>query len=66
VTGELVVAGVAFLTYQENFIEKFSAALGFLSGIIAFCGLLFHDSGQLLMCFGMTSMHFTHLEPMNQ
>jgi hypothetical protein len=31
VTGELVTTGVAFLTHQENFIEKFSAALGFLS-----------------------------------
>jgi hypothetical protein len=27
---------VAFLTRRENFIEKFSAALGFLSGVIAF------------------------------
>jgi hypothetical protein len=39
VTGELVVADVAFLTFRE----KSSAALGFLSGVIAFCGLLFHD-----------------------
>jgi hypothetical protein len=29
---ELVAAGVAFLTRRENFIEKFSAVLGFLSG----------------------------------
>jgi hypothetical protein len=27
---------VAFLTCRENFIEKFSAALGFLSGVKAF------------------------------
>jgi hypothetical protein len=27
---------VAFLIHQENFVEKFSAALGFLSGVIAF------------------------------
>jgi hypothetical protein len=39
VSGELVIADVAFLTFQE----KFSAALGFLSGVIAFRGLLFHD-----------------------
>jgi hypothetical protein len=31
VTRELVTVGVAFLTRQENFIEKFSVALGFLS-----------------------------------
>jgi hypothetical protein len=37
-TGELVVASMAFLTYRENFIE-----VGFLSGVIAFCGVLFHD-----------------------
>jgi hypothetical protein len=30
-TGELVAAGVAFLTCRENFVEKFLAALGFLS-----------------------------------
>jgi hypothetical protein len=30
-TGELVAAGVAFLTHWENFTEKFSAMLGFLS-----------------------------------
>jgi hypothetical protein len=35
VTGELVAAGVAFLTRRENFTEKFFAALGFLSGVIA-------------------------------
>jgi hypothetical protein len=40
---ELLTIGVAFFTHRENFIEKFSAALGFLSGVIAFCGLLFHD-----------------------
>jgi hypothetical protein len=34
---------VAFLTRRENFTEKFSVALGFLSGVIAFCGLLFDD-----------------------
>jgi hypothetical protein len=43
VTGELIAAGVAFLTRQENFVEKFSATLGFLSGVIAFRGLLFCD-----------------------
>jgi hypothetical protein len=42
-TGEVIAAGVAFLTRRENFIEKFSAALGFLSGAVAFCDLLFHD-----------------------
>jgi hypothetical protein len=42
-TGEVIAAGVAFLTRRENFIEKFSAALGFLSGVVAFCDLLFHD-----------------------
>jgi hypothetical protein len=31
---------MAFLTHQENFIEKFSAALGFLSSVIAFCSSL--------------------------
>jgi hypothetical protein len=31
VTGELVAVDVAFLTCQENFIEEFSIALGFLS-----------------------------------
>jgi hypothetical protein len=34
---------MAFLTHRENFVEKFSVALGFLSGVIAFCGLLFQD-----------------------
>jgi hypothetical protein len=43
VTGEPVAADVAFLIRRENFGEKFSAAPGFLSGIIAFRGLLFHD-----------------------
>jgi hypothetical protein len=36
VTGELVAVGVAFLTRRENFIENFSAALGFLLGVMAF------------------------------
>jgi hypothetical protein len=31
VTGEVVPTGVAFLTRQENFVEKFSVVLGFLS-----------------------------------
>jgi hypothetical protein len=31
VTGELAVTGIAFLMHQENFIEKFLAAPGFLS-----------------------------------
>jgi hypothetical protein len=31
---------VAFLTRHENFVEKFSAALGFLSGVIAFLSSL--------------------------
>jgi hypothetical protein len=30
-TGELVATGVAFLTHRENFVEKLSATLGFLS-----------------------------------
>jgi hypothetical protein len=34
---------VTFLTRRENFVKKFSAALGFLSGVIAFCNLPFHD-----------------------
>jgi hypothetical protein len=42
-TEELIAVGVAFLTCQKNFVEKFSAALGFLSGVIAFYDLLFHD-----------------------
>jgi hypothetical protein len=36
VTEDLVATGVAFLTHQENFIENFSVALGFLSGVVAF------------------------------
>jgi hypothetical protein len=32
-TGELVVAGITFLAHRENFVEKFSAALGILSGV---------------------------------
>jgi hypothetical protein len=35
-TRDLVTTGVAFLTRQENFIEEFLAALGFLLGVIAF------------------------------
>jgi hypothetical protein len=35
-TGELVTADMAFLTHRENFVEEFSVALGFLSGVIAF------------------------------
>jgi hypothetical protein len=35
-TGDLVATRVAFLMRRENFIEKFSTALGFLSGVIAF------------------------------
>jgi hypothetical protein len=38
--GDLVTTGVAFLTHRENFVEKFSAALGFLSGVIAFLSSL--------------------------
>jgi hypothetical protein len=36
VTGELVVANVASLTRRVDFAEKFSAALGSLSGVMAF------------------------------
>jgi hypothetical protein len=36
VTEDLVTTGVAFLTHLENFVEKFLAALSFLSGVIAF------------------------------
>jgi hypothetical protein len=43
VTGELVAAGMTFLMHRENFVEKFLAALGFLSGVIAFHDLLFCD-----------------------
>jgi hypothetical protein len=39
-TGDLVTTGVAFLAHQENFIEKFLATLGFLSGVIAFLSSL--------------------------
>jgi hypothetical protein len=35
VTGYLVTTGVAFLTHPENFLEKFLAVIGFLSGVIA-------------------------------
>jgi hypothetical protein len=30
---------------QEDFVEKISATPGFLSGLIAFCSLLFCDGG---------------------
>jgi hypothetical protein len=40
VTGDLVTAGVAFLTPLENFVEKFLAVLGFLTGVIAFLSSL--------------------------
>jgi hypothetical protein len=43
VTVELVTVDVTFLTRRENFIEKFSAVLGFLSGVMEFRDLLFHD-----------------------
>jgi hypothetical protein len=36
VTGDLVTTRVALLTRREKIIEKFLAALGFLSGVIAF------------------------------
>jgi hypothetical protein len=42
VTGELVIVGVAFFMHQENFIEKISAALGSLSGVMAFPRLTPH------------------------
>jgi hypothetical protein len=38
VTGELVTADVASLTHRVDFIEKFSAALGSLSGVMVFPG----------------------------
>jgi hypothetical protein len=42
-TGELVIADVASLMRQVDFAEKFSAALGSLSGVMAsFLGPLFH------------------------
>jgi hypothetical protein len=40
---------VAFLTHRENFVENFSATLGFLSGVIAFL------SGLIMT---MTWLHF--------
>jgi hypothetical protein len=43
VTEEFVAVGMVFLTRRENFTEKFSAVLGFLLGVIAFCGLRFCD-----------------------
>jgi hypothetical protein len=42
---------VAFLTRREKIVEKFSAALGFVSGVIAFL------SG-LIMTVTMTWLHF--------
>jgi hypothetical protein len=36
VTGEHVTTDVSSLTHRENFVEKFSAALGFLSVVMAF------------------------------
>jgi hypothetical protein len=47
---------VAFLTRQENFVEKFSSALGFLSGVIAFL------SGLIMT---MTWLHFLVPEGLN-
>jgi hypothetical protein len=38
VTGELVTADVASLTRRVDFAEKFLAALGSLSGVMAFPG----------------------------
>jgi hypothetical protein len=49
VTGDIVTTGVAFLTPPENFVEKFLATLGFLSGVIAFL------SGLIVT---MTWLHF--------
>jgi hypothetical protein len=39
VTGELIATDVASLTHRVNFAEKFSAALGSLSVVMAFLGL---------------------------
>jgi hypothetical protein len=39
VTGELVAVDVASLTRRVDFAEKFLAALGSLSGVMAFPGL---------------------------
>jgi hypothetical protein len=49
-TGDLVTTRVAFLTHRENFIKNFSAALGFLLGVIAFL------SGLIVT---MTWLHFS-------
>jgi hypothetical protein len=49
VTGDLIATGVAFLSRRENFVEKFSAAIDFLSGVIAF------HSGLIMT---MTWLHF--------
>jgi hypothetical protein len=38
VTEELIVADVASLTHRVDFTEKFSTALGSLSGVMAFPG----------------------------
>jgi hypothetical protein len=63
-TRELVIADVASLTCWVDFTEKFSAALGSLSGVMtSFLGPLFRSWGQLLMCSSITSMHLTFLEP---
>jgi hypothetical protein len=50
VTGDLAATEVQFLTRRENFVEKFSAALVFLSGVIAFL------SGLIVT---MTWLHFS-------
>jgi hypothetical protein len=50
VTRELVAVGVAFLTHPKNFVEKFLVAMGFLSGVIAFC------SGLIMT---MTWLHYS-------
>jgi hypothetical protein len=55
-TGELVAADVAILTQQENFSKKFSAALGFLSSVIAL------HSGLIVT---MTSLHYLVLLGLN-
>jgi hypothetical protein len=49
VTRDLVTTEVAFLTHPEDFVEKFLAALAFLSSVIAFL------SGLIMT---MTWLHF--------
>jgi hypothetical protein len=49
VMGGLVLTWVAFLMHRENFVQKILAALGFLSGVIAFL------SGLIVT---MTWLHF--------